>query len=113
MAAADIAATMLMPNGTRTAQQLGNSGTTESTNATALPIGRMATLKNGPVAIFVKFLTATGGGSAVTSASRDIELGPYERWDWDVEDGNEFVAIEAADGSSAYRATVWTSSGTK
>jgi hypothetical protein len=109
-----LAADMRPPVGTAPegAQRLADTGTTEDTNATALTAGQMATLLVGSVAIRVVWLAATGGGSDV--AATDLALGPYSRFDWIVYGGtDDFVAVQAADGSSAYEAWVWTSSGAR
>lgn len=93
-------------------QRLAGTGTTEATNATALTSGAMATLKVGAVAVRVAFLGSAGGGSAVVAT--DLALSPYDRIDWIVQSGKDaHVAIEAADGTSAYEAWVWTSSGAR
>jgi hypothetical protein len=108
-----ISADMRPPSGSAAPtqeQRLANTGTTESTNATALTDGAMATLLVGAVAVRVAFLAATGGGSAVETT--DPIIGAYQRFDWKVSGAyDDFVAIQAADGASAYEAWVWTSSG--
>jgi hypothetical protein len=108
----DVSAAMLAPseNGRALAGRLSGTGTTEATNSTALSAGSLATIVVGPAAVYVRFLSAAGGGSSVTSANYDVEVAAGMRFDWTVEAGNKHVAIEASDGSSAYRATVWTSS---
>lgn len=110
----DQAAIMLSPitGGTapRAEQSLSGTGTTEATNTTALTVGEYATIKNGPVAVRCVFLAATGTGTSV-SATEPFVLAPYEAWNWMVETGTKFVAIEAYDGATAYIASVWTSSG--
>lgn len=89
--------------------RLAGTGATEDTNATSLTVNEMATILVGSVAVRVAFLSATGGGSSV--ATTDRALGPYARFDWLVTSRDCFVAVQAADGSSAYEAWVWTSSG--
>ncbi len=110
----DQAAIMLSPitGGTapRAEQSLSGTGTTEATNTTALTVGEYATIKNGPVAVRCVFLAATGTGTSVPAAEPFV-LAPYEAWNWMVETGTKFVAIEAYDGATAYIASVWTSSG--
>lgn len=110
----DQAAIMLSPiaGGTapRAEQSLSGTGTTEATNTTALTVGELATIKNGPVHVRCVFLAATGTGTSVPAAEPFV-LGPCEAWNWMVETGTKFVAIEAYDGATAYIASVWTSSG--
>ena len=110
----DQAAIMLAPiaGGTapRAEQSLSGTGTTEATNTTALSTGSFATIKNGPVAVRVAFLSAPGGGSSV-SPTEPFVLGAYEAFNWIAEVGTKHVAIEAYDGATAYIASVWTSSG--
>lgn len=108
MSQADVAATMLAPFGSapRAEQRLANTGTTESTNATAMTAGAMATLKVGSAAIRVNF----GSATAPTVATTDLIIGAYSQFDWKVEPGSAFVSIEAADGASAYEAWLWMSS---
>lgn len=89
---------------------LAGTGTTEATNTVALTGGEMATLLVGSVAIRVAWRATTGGGSSC--ALTDHVIGPYARFDWLVDAArDDFVAIEAADASSAYQAWLWTSSG--
>ncbi len=111
----DLAGDMRPPSGANAPtadQHLAGTGTTEATNATALTAGAMATIKVGAVAVRVKFLGSAGGGSAV--AITDLALAPYDRIDWIVQTGKDaHVAIEAADGTSAYEAWAWTSSGAR
>lgn len=93
----------------KAAHRLDGTGTTEDTNSTSLTVGEMATIMNTANPIRVVFLSAAGGGSSVATTS--WVLGPYARFDWLVSSSDCFVACEAADGSSAYEAFVWTSSG--
>lgn len=92
----------------RTTQRLANTGTTESTNATALTNNAFATIQVGATPIRIVWRGTTGTGSVV--ATTDLILGAYVSKDWFVEAGTDFVAIEAADGASAYEAHVFTSS---
>lgn len=105
-------ATLLAPDSAlsapRTTQRLANTGTTESTNATALTNNAFATIRVGATPIRIVWRGSTGTGSNV--ATTDLILGSYVSVDWLVEAGTDFVAIEAADGSSAYEAHVYTSS---
>jgi hypothetical protein len=104
------AADMRPPSGASgaTAQQrLANTGTTEAENATALTVGELATLMVGAAAIRVSF----GSAASFATATTDLIVPAYGRFDWMVSPRDAFVSIEAADGSSAYEAWVWTSSG--
>lgn len=91
------------------AQRLANTGTAESENATALTVGEMATLLVGAAAIRISF----GGAASFATATTDPIVPAYGRLDWMVSSRDCFVSIEAADGSSAYEAHVWTSSGAR
>lgn len=84
-------------------QRLASTGTTESVVATALTVGEMATLLVGAAAVRLEF-----GASVATT---DPIIPAYGRTDWLVTDGTKTPRIEAADGSSAYEAWAWTSSG--
>ena len=105
-------ATLLAPDSAasapRSEQRLAGTGTTEATNATALTVNAFASITVGAAPIRIVFRSVTGTGSNVATTNRTI--GAYATYDWLVESGTDFVAIEAADGASAYEAWVWTSS---
>jgi hypothetical protein len=88
---------------------LAGTGATEDQNNTALTVGQMATLMGGPVAISVVFEAAKGSGSSV--ATTDLYLVAGGRIDWMVQATDAWVSVAAFDESSAYQASVWTSSG--
>jgi hypothetical protein len=92
-------------------QRLAGTGTTGDANVTALTAGAMATLVVGAAA--VRFDFGVNEAAAITAASATSPILPaYGRLDWFVEAGrDQFIAVEAADGASAYEAHVWTSSG--
>lgn len=92
----------------RAEQRLANTGTTESSNSTALSVGCMATLCVGATAIRVTFRTSTGLSTQVAATNRIIPA--YGSYDWYVTNDTKVVYIEAADSASAYEAHVWTSS---
>lgn len=94
--------------GVRIAQRLGNTGTTEANNATALTVGSMATLVVGATSIRISMRTATGGASQVATTS--LLLPANGRIDWLVEAETKIVYVEAGDAASAYECWVWTSS---
>lgn len=92
--------------------RLAGTGTTEAATTAALTKSEMATLLVGAVAI--RFKHSGSAQSAGAVATTDPILGAYTRYDWMVQDeADDFVAIEAADGTSAYEAWVWTSSGVR
>jgi hypothetical protein len=84
-------------------KRLADTGTTEDVVDTALTVGEMGTLLVGAAAVRLSF-----GASVATT---DPIIPAYGRFDWRVTDGTDTPRIEAADGSSAYEAWVWTSSG--
>jgi len=86
---------------------LAGTGSTEDTNDTAFTEGEMATIVNGAEPIRIAFGSATAPGVGTT----DQIVGPYGRFDWFVGPRDTFCSIEAADGSTAYEAWAWTSSG--
>lgn len=108
-----LAADVRPPSGTSAPgadQRLAGTGTTEAATATALTDGAMATIVVGAAAIRIEFGGAAIGAGGVETT--DMIIGAYQRFDWLVRGAtDDFVAIEAADGSSAYEAWVWTSSG--
>jgi hypothetical protein len=87
---------------------LANTGTTERTNAKALPNGKFATLKVGKTRIRVVWTRESGLSNIVGSTDFILEAG--ERFDWVVSEVTQYVYIEAEDGSTAYQAWLWTSS---
>ncbi|NJL44442.1 MAG: hypothetical protein HC945_03980 [Nitrosarchaeum sp.] len=91
----------------KNSQRLANTGSTES-SSTELTVGKMATIMVGATAIRIEFLPTAGAGSSVATTS--LIIGVNQRFAWVVLDETKFVAIEAADGASAYEAWVWTSS---
>lgn len=91
-------------------QRIAGSGTTEAHNTTKLTAGEMATLLVGKTRVRVAWKGVIGASAQVSSTS--ISLEPGARVDWLVEkDLDDVVYAEAEDGSSAYEAWVWTSSG--
>lgn len=101
---------MRAPSGTAaplSAQRLAGTGTTEAENSTALTPDQMATIMVGAVAIRISF----GSAASFSTATTDLIIPAYGRFDWQVSSRDIYVSIEAADGSSAYEAHVWTSSG--
>jgi hypothetical protein len=92
------------------AQRLAGTGVTEAASATALTGGAVATLLVGGTSIRLAFGGAALGVGSV--ATTDLVIGANYRFDWYVQaDSDAFIAIEAADGATAYEAWVWTSSG--
>lgn len=89
----------------RKAQRIAGTGATAAGHTTALTTGAPATLLVG--AASVRFmLTETNAG---TTASTDILLPAYGRYDWVADTGTQFARLVAGDGSSAFEAWVWTS----
>jgi hypothetical protein len=109
----DQASEMIVPSGDATApydeQRLANTGTTESSNATGLVVGSMATLVVGGVAVRVRWRGSAGLATQVATTQQIVPA--YGRIDWTVLKGkSEYVYVEAADAASAYEAWVWSSS---
>lgn len=112
----DAASMMLGPKpGTATAtdtrppQRISGTGATEATLPTAaLMTGAMATMTIGAAAVRYRLTNATGLSTQV--ATTDPILPAYGRLDWLVEADTRVPYLEAADGSSAFEAHVWTSS---
>lgn len=104
------AAEMRAPTGDapKGAQRLAGTGTTEDHNDTALTVGQMATLIVGAAAVRVVW-----GAAAATVATTSLILGANQRFDWLVSALDTVVSVEAADGSAAYEAWVWNSSGAR
>lgn len=106
--AAAVAAPIGGGDAPRAAQRLANTGTTESHNSTLLALNEMATIMVGAAAIRVSFRAATAGATQV--ATTDPIIPAYGRFDWLVTPLTACVYVEAADGSAAYEAHVWSSS---
>lgn len=92
---------------TRNLQYLADTGTTEDETTVALSNGKLATLLVGPdAAVRVHWSSAT----SITVATTDPAIGAGRAITWTVDANSQHLAIEAADGTSAYEAWVWTSS---
>lgn len=89
--------------------RLAGTGGTGAGNATALQLNAMATLLVGATAVRVRWSTTQALAEA--TATTDPIVPAYGRIDWLADVTTCFVACEAADGSSAFEAHVWTSSG--
>lgn len=87
-------------------QRLAGTGATGAENAIALPTARYATLQIAAVAVRVRF----GATSAVEADTTDVYLAASASFAWYVEQGSQFVSVQAADGAAAYEAHVWCSS---
>lgn len=87
-------------------QTLANTGATESVT-TELPKGVYCTLKVGATPVRVRFSAITGSALVGTT---DVLFAAGDTYHWIVQDHSKFVAVEAADGSSAYQVWVWVSS---
>lgn len=85
------------------------SGTTEASNGTALLVGKMYTLWNS-TSVPTKFSFHSELGQANQCGADTKVLGPYGRFDWEVEEATKVVYCEAADGVATFRAHVWPSS---
>lgn len=97
-------------SGATAAQRLSGTGATGAENTTALAGGEMATLLVGATAVRVRW----GGADTVEADTTDPILPAYGRFDWVVDSSrDDFVSVQAADGTSAYEAWVWTSSGAR
>lgn len=109
---ADTGAQILPPAGDGTVpnkeQRLANTGTTESSNSTALDAHRFATLKVGSVAIRATWHASTGLATQTATTDMLIQAGEFYHW-WVTPD-RRVVYIEAGDGASTYEAWVWNSS---
>jgi hypothetical protein len=91
-------------------QILSGTGAAVARNAIALPAGvRSASIQvpGGGAAIVARF---AGVDDAAPSTTLDVELGPGDVLSWVIGADSRYVAITAADGASAYRASVWVSS---
>lgn len=97
-------------SGATAAQRLAGTGATGAENTTALAGGEMATLLVGATAVRVRW----GGSSSVEADTTDPILPAYGRFDWMVDAAaDDFVSVQAADGTSSFEAWVWTSSGAR
>lgn len=92
----------------RAYDRLANTGTTEDSNAAKLPEGAMATILVGAAA--VRFSLRATLAAATQVATTDPIIPAYGRFDWTVTPDTTVIYVEAADGSSAYEAWVWSSS---
>lgn len=89
-------------------QRLANTGTTESHNATLLPLGCIGWLTVGATPVRVSWRGAAGASAQV--ATTDRIRGAYTDTHFKVTAERRCVYIEAADGSSAYEGWVCQSS---
>lgn len=87
-------------------QRLSGTGATGAENGTALPVGRYATLQVAGTAVRARW----GATSSVEADTTDVYLGVGATFAWYVEESTQFISIQAADGSSAFEAHVWSSS---
>ncbi len=92
-------------------QRCAGTGTTADANVTALVAEQWATLLVGATA--VRFGFGADEAAAITACSATSPCLPaFARYDWVVTAGlDQFIAIEAQDGASAYEGHVYTSSG--
>lgn len=109
-----------MANGpaVHTAQQLADTGATESHNTVALQPGRTAVLSVGDEAVRVSFRGVPGLAGAVGATDAIIPANTLFKFRTilnlnkkksppEVNFGSIYVYVEAADGASAYECTVW------
>ena len=86
-------------------QRLSGTGATGAENATALPVGRYATLQVAGTAVRARW-----GATAPEADTTDVYLSAGASFSWYVEQSSQFVSVQAADGSAAFEAHVWCSS---
>ncbi len=110
MSLADTISVIQAPRGAapNLSQQIAGTGSTAAGHTTGLTVGCMATLIVGATPVYALWASTNAGNVATT----DVILGAYSRFDWMVEAATAFVRLEAADQSSAFTASVWTSSPT-
>ena len=87
-------------------QRLSGTGATGAENATALPVGRYATLQVAGTAVRARW----GATDSVEADTTDVYLAAGATFAWYVEQSSQFVSVQAADGSAAFEAHVWCSS---
>ena len=96
--------------GNRTPQRCANTGTTESQTHRALIKGKIHLLYVGAAGVRVRFSGNGALGAGAVDNTRDVVYGPWTQIHFVPEDhgtaGSTFVYVEAADGVSAYEATV-------
>ena len=109
-----IAADMRAPSGASAPtlwQRLSGTGTTADANIVALTAELAATLQVGP-SVAVRYDFGATEAAAITACSATSPTLPAGgRLDWVVSSRDQFIAIEAFDGASAFEGHVWTSSG--
>ena len=94
------------PPGGRTCQRISGTGTTEVRNQVKLASSKLHLLMVEGVAVRVRFSGAVIAANAV-DPTRDMVLGPYTQYPFTEEEGlSNYVYLEAADGVTAYVATV-------
>lgn len=91
--------------GHRKAQRLAGTGTTESSTAVELKVGRLHVLYVGAAGVRVRFSGTKGTPSAVT-ATEDIVYGPWSTIPFVPDANSTFVYAEAADGAATYECFV-------
>jgi len=92
----------------RKPKRLAGTGATEDVTDTALAVAQYATILVGAVAVrFTLSANATATGQVATT---DPIIPAYGRFDWLVGNDTIHAHVEAADGTTAYEAWVWTSS---
>lgn len=73
------------------ARLTGNSAVSTRAGVGLTPT-HIATLRNGPIALLVRFLAGDEGGE-VTLANYDAEVGPYGELTWTVASGSAAIAV--------------------
>ncbi len=96
--------------GNRTPQKCSGTGTTESQTKRALIKGKVHILYVGAAGVRVRFSGDPNLGAGAVDPARDVTYGPWNVVPFVPEDhgtvGSTYVYVEAADGVSAYEATV-------
>jgi hypothetical protein len=93
-------------SGTFSPQYLANTGATEASNTKPLSLDRMHILTVGAVPIRVLF-SGTGGATDVVPTTGGAIIPANSSLSFLVVEAARYVYIQAADGTSAYTASVW------